>query len=676
MPIMSKKIFCILLLCLFLSHSGYAQQDTESWLIEATDNSKYTGAPVANGVIGILPWKEPFSIRHVILNHVFDINEKRGVSRVLKGINPFIIEMDIDNQAVTENNISNWKQVINMKKASHTTSFTVAGKAEIKYSVYALRNLSYSGLITVEIKALSDININTANRMDVPGDYKNISYAYKPFKAGEKKVDILQTRAESENGRQKVSASSLFIYPEDKFELANADNKKTTISTRLKKGETISFSLVGSICSTRDFADPFSESERQVIYAAHESVNALLEAHYKLWDDLWQGDIIIEGDKKSQEIVRSALYNLYSYCRAGSNLSISPMGLSSQGYNGHIFWDSEIWMFPPMLFLNQGIAESMVNYRTDRLEAAEKKALAYGYNGAMFPWESDDDGEEATPVWAMTGPFEHHITADIAIACWNYYCMTKDDKWLKEKGYPLMKKVAEFWVSRVVKNQDGSYSIRNVVGANEYAEGITDNAFTNGAVIKAFQYASEAALLCGESAPAAWNDIAGNIVIHKFDNGITKEHVDYSGQMIKQADANLLGYPLGIITDPHILKKDLEYYEDKIDNVNGPAMTYSIFSVQYARLGDAKKATEMFHRCYAPNLRPPFSVLAETPTSQNPYFATCAGGILQAVINGFGGLEITSDGIVQLKSVLPPSWKKLTIKGVGKDRRTFVVNQK
>jgi len=92
------------------------------------------------------------------------------------------------------------------------------------------------------------------------------------------------------------------------------------------------------------------------------------------------------------------------------------MGLSVQvPYNGHIFWDSELWMFPPLLMFNQDIARSLVNYRFNRLDAAKRKAKTYGYKGAMFPWESDDTGEESTPPFALTGTFEHHITADIAM---------------------------------------------------------------------------------------------------------------------------------------------------------------------------------------------------------------------------------------------------------------------
>lgn len=394
--------------------------------------------------------------------------------------------------------------------------------------------------------------------------------------------------------------------------------------------------MAGVICSKRDFVDPYNESERQITYAIHEDADRLMAFHCQLWNELWQGDIRIEGDDDAQRAVRFALFNLYSFGREGTGLSISPMGLSSQGYNGHIFGDTELWMYPPILLLNQGIAESMVNYRTNRLAAACKRAITHGYRGAMFPWESDDAGEESTPTFALTGPLEHHITADIAIACWNYYCVTHDLHWLRSHGYPLMKAVADFWVSRAERNEDGSYSIRSVVGADEYAI-----------------------------------EVGKNIRILSFANGVTREHATYNGEMIKQSDANLLAYPLGIITDPKIWEKDMEYYTDRIDPKDGPAMSYSVFCVQYVRMGDAKKAYEMFRRCYEPNLRAPFGVIAETATSNNPYFATGAGGLLQAVINGFCGLQITDEGIVQVPSVLPKHWKKVTVTGVGPEKKKF-----
>ncbi len=96
----------------------------------------------------------------------------------------------------------------------------------------------------------------------------------------------------------------------------------------------------------------------------------------------------------------------------------------------------------------------------------------------------------------------------------------------------------------------------------------------------------------------------------------------------------------------------------------------------YARLGDAEKAYRWFKEAYLPNLDPPFRVIAETKGGTNPYFATGAGGVLQSVLMGFGGLDITAKGIIQIKTVLPKQWKSLTIVGVGPDKKTFKVSQK
>jgi trehalose/maltose hydrolase-like predicted phosphorylase len=102
-------------------------------------------------------------------------------------------------------------------------------------------------------------------------------------------------------------------------------------------------------------------------------------------------------------------------------------------------------------------------------------------------------------------------------------------------------------------------------------------------------------------------------------------------------------------------------------------MTQAIFALLYARLGDGEKAFQFFKDAHIPNQNPPFKVLAETKGGTNPYFATGAGGLLQSVLNGFGGLEITPNGITQLRSVLPRQWKSLTITGAGPQRKTFVV---
>lgn len=657
-----------------MSATSIRAEEERLWQLHAVDiQAPYAPAPMANGCIGILPQKEPFAVEHVMLNHVFDAASPHIVSRVMRGINPFCLSMKIDNKKVDTSNISDWQQTIDMRRAVHQTSFHTLEKADVSYELCALRNLPYAGLIRVTVQACKDMLLEVRSGMGIPDDYSQSSIRYREMEADGNRMYMLESDATSRFGYRRVASTSSFLFNGEQIKpIYDEATRELFFSIQLKKGETFCFSLVGSVCSSRDFFDPYNEAERQVIYAVHEGEEALMQAHYRLWDELWQGDIRIEGDDDAQRIVRFALFNLYSSCRGGSRLSIPPMGLSLQGYNGHIFWDTELWMYPPMLLLNQDIARSMLDYRFDRLPAARKKALAYGYRGAMFPWESDDSGEEATPTHALTGPFEHHITADIGIACWNYYCVTRDMRWLQREGYPLLKEIADFWTSRVTRNQDGSYSIHNVTGADEYANGVTDNAFTNGAASLALKYACQAAEICGEKVPEIWQEIGENIRILQFENGVTREHSTYKGEMIKQADANLLAYPLGLITDEYRQRQDLEYYAERIDQKDGPAMSYSVYCVQYARMGDADKAYEMFRRCYEPNLRKPFGVISETPTSNNPYFMTGAGGLLQTVLNGFCGLQITDEGIVQLPSALPSHWKRVTVTGVGSDKKTYV----
>ena len=672
----------LVLLFFIITSISFSQKNSNSgWELSSGKVDQYTGIVAANGRIGILPSDEPFGVKSIILNNVFDKESPLGVSRILLGMNFGNLELKIDNELVTQDNISNWKQTLQMKKAAFITSFDYKDKATITYTIYALRNVPYAGYIDVSIIPKKNIKVEATGKIVTPEEYKNPTSTFRILRDLETTMPILQTIAKSRLERHLVGTSATFIWhdinstrenqrPELKHNKVSEYDNRLSFEKELKKGDVFNFAWTAAQCSTQDFNDPQSESERFVIFNLLTPKKDLLAQHQQLWDELWEGDIVIEGDLKSQLDVRLALYHLYAFSRGDSNLSIAPMGLSSQNYNGHIFWDTELWMYPPLLLLNQDIARSLVNYRSDRIEKAKQKAINFGYKGAMFPWESDDTGEEATPAWALTGTFEHHITADVAIAFWNYYRVTKNKEWLMERGYPMMEAIADYWVSRSTKNTDGSYSIKNVVGANEFAPNVDDNAFTNGSAITALQYATLAAKEVGEKPNSEWNTVASKIKIHKFPDGTTMEHSTYDGDRIKQADVNLLTYPLSIVNDKETVLKDLKYYEPKLAE-EGPAMAQSVFAVIYARLGNAKEAYRLFKRSYEPNKRPPFGALAEAATSNNPYFATGAGGMLQVVLFGFGGLHITEEGIVQKNPVLPKEWKSLTLKGVGPQKKKY-----
>jgi trehalose/maltose hydrolase-like predicted phosphorylase len=677
-----KHLFVLLLL--LTSLLAYAQND--GWHITIDEKEDYTGIAMSNGRIGMLTSPDPFQIKHTVLNNVYDVDPVLKVSQIVHGMDFGNLEVYIDGAQVTAQNISNWSQTIDMKEAAFTTNFDYQEKARISCTVYALRNLQYTGYIDIKITALEDIEIKAVGKITTPQNYQTPSNTYQVLRDVETTMPILQSVAMTPFGKHKVATSATFIWhainssrehqrPTLAHYVPSSHENTLSFESDIEEGDTFEFAWTGAECTTADFSDPKSESERMVIFNLLNDRDVLLGGHHALWEELWEGDIIIEGDLTSQQDVRLALYHLYAFGRGESDLSIAPMGLSLQvPYNGHIFWDTELWMFPPLLLLNQDIARSLVNYRSDRLAPAKKRAINYGYKGAMFPWESDDTGEEATPPFALTGPFEHHITADIGIAFWNYYRVTKNKKWLEEKGYPVLKEVADFWVSRATPNKDGSYSINNVVGANEFAPNVNDNAFTNGAAITALQYAALAAKEVGITPDPEWEEVADNIQILKFPDGTTKEHADYDGDRIKQADVNLLSYPLNVVSDKETIQKDLKYYEPKLAE-EGPAMGKSIFAVLYARQGDAENAFRLFKESYVPNQQKPFGALSETATANHSYFATGAGGMLQTVLFGFGGLDISDEGIVQKNPILPKQWTSLTIKGVGVEKKTYRVEK-
>ena len=671
----------------FVSVIAHAQPDP--WKITASnfDPKNYYGITVANGMIGIVSAPEPFKIKDVVLAGAYDLYGRGRVSNFLRSFNLLNMRLDIDGKNMGAAEATNLKQELDMKRAAFTTSFDYNDKATVSYTYYSLRHLPYTVLMDVTITAKKsagssgDITINAASIMEAPDALKDVQNYYNEIDRPHVVISLLTSAAKSPTGKLLMCASNTFLFSETHgteprviHEMWDNNMHLMKFAKTIKAGETYRFSIAGSSITSAHHDDPLNEAERATIFAKLEGRERLIQFHVKAWEELWKSDITLEGDAQAQQDIHSMLYHLYSFTREGTALSPSPMGLSGLGYNGHVFWDTELWMYPGILVLHPELAKSMMEYRYQRLDAAKRNAFSKGYKGAMFPWESAETGVEETPVWALSGPFEHHITACVGIAAWNYFCVTQDKNWLKEKGFPILSATADFWASRVERNGPGKYDIKNVVAADEWAENVDNNAFTNAAAKANLNAATEAAKVLGIIPDPDWMNVFNNIPILKMPDGVTKEHATYHGEGIKQADVNLLAYPLKEITDPKAIRKDLEYYETRVPDAGTPAMTQAVFTTLYARLGEADKAYHWFKDAYIPNLNPPFRVIAETKGGTNPYFSTGAGGIIQSILMGFGGLEITPKGIVQIKSVLPKNWKKLTITGVGPEKKTFVVN--
>jgi protein-glucosylgalactosylhydroxylysine glucosidase len=661
----------ITLLFLFVSVSTFAQNN--EWTIESStiDPAKYFGVTVANGMVGLVSSPEPMRVQDVVLNGAYDYYQRGRVSNILKTFNHINMNLDVDGRRISRKDIANYTQRLDMKKASLTTSFAVGDKLTVSHTIMSLRHLPFTAMAMVEIKALKDVTITPMSVIEAPTHLADVRNTFSEIDRPHVKIPLMTSVGKSPSGKLTVAASNSIIFAEphgSEPDLIHEDwdynMHLMKFTKQLKAGESYAFTVVASATSTEHYQDALNEAERLTIFAKLEGTQRLLKRHEAEWEKLWKSDVVIDGDPQLQKEVRFALYHLYSFAREGTAYSLSPMGLSGLGYNGHVFWDTELWMYPPLLILHPEIAKSLLEYRFQRLESARQNAFSHGYKGAMFPWESSDEGSEDTPVWALTGPFQHHITGCVGWAFWKYYEVTKDKAWLRDRGFPVLKAAADFWASRVERNGPGKYEINNVIGANEWQENIDNNAFTNGMAITVLRQATRAAQELGLNPDPDWNHVADNIPILHFPDGTTKENATYDGVPIKQADVNLLSYPLTIVTDRAQIEKDLKYYEPRM-SPEGPAMGFAVLTTLYARLGNPEKAYELLQRSFKPNQVPPFGVLAETAGGTNPYFATGAGGMLQSILFGFGGLSITEKGIVQQKVALPAKWKSIRIKGVG-----------
>lgn len=682
---MIVRVVCFALAFMLHSFILLAQNpDQSAWIIkaDAIDPSNYYGVTVANGMVGIVSSPDPLKVKDVVLNGVYDNYQRGRVSNILKVFNHVNMQLDVDGKRVDIRNIKQYEQLLDMQRAELVTTFQALDKISVRHSLMSLRQLPYTAMSIIEIKALQDVEISPMSLIESPTHLQDVRNFYAEVDRPHVLIPLMTSVGLSPTGKFKIAASNSFIFdephgsePDIIHEDWDYNMHLMKFRKKLKKGETYRFSVVSSVVSSFHHSDPHNEAERLTIFAALEKTDRLLKFHQTAWKKLWDtGNVFVEGDPSTERDIRFALYHLYSFAREGTAYSLSPMGLSGLGYNGHVFWDTELWMYPPLLMLQPEIAQSLLEYRFERLGAAKANAFAHGYKGAMFPWESSADGTEDTPVWALTGPFQHHITGCIAWAHWKYYQVTGDDTWLRYKGWPVLKEAADFWASRVERNGPGKYDINNVIGANEWLENIDNNAFTNGMAITALRYATQAAVKLGLTPDPDWVKVADNIPILKFPDGTTRENATYDGVVIKQADVVLLSYPLDIVTDPVDIKKDLDYYGPR-SSPEGPAMGSAILSILYNRLGNVNEASEIFSKSYKLNEVPPFGVISETAGGTNPYFATGAGGMLQAVLAGFGGLTITDNGIVQIKSTIPKGWKTLRIVGVGNRDEEFSVKE-
>ncbi|MBV9815763.1 MAG: glycoside hydrolase family 65 protein [Alphaproteobacteria bacterium] len=446
----------------------------------------------------------------------------------------------------------------------------------------------------------------------------------------------------------------------------------------------------------------------------------VLAAHETAWQQRWEAsDVIIEGDDEMQEAVRFAVYHLTSAANPeDERVSVGARGLTGDAYFGHVFWDTEIYLLPFYVAVWPEAARALLMYRYHTLPGARAKAAAMGYRGALYAWESADTGEETTPervvgpggetIDILTGRMEQHISADVAYAVWQYWRATGDEGFFADAGAEILLETARFWASRAVPEADGKRHIRHVIGPDEYHEDVDDNAFTNVMarwniargleaieVMRARWPDRAAALLerlaLSEPELADWRDAVEHIVTgldpttglyEQFAGFYKLEPLDLSlyadrkvpidvvigrertqrSQVVKQADVVAL---IALLPDEFpgaAAKANFRYYEPRC--AHGSSLSAGIHALVAARLGETETALRYLRHAAAADLE-------LDPNSAGGIRIAGLGGVWQAIVLGFAGLDLTGD-ILGLDPKLPPQWRSLSFRARWKDRSVAI----
>jgi len=275
----------------------------------------------------------------------------------------------------------------------------------------------------------------------------------------------------------------------------------TGFSVMLNKGETLMLEKVVAMHSSNQ-----GNSATALVQARDELKNSgtpedIIKESALSWEKIWDGmDIRIEGDPKSQMLVRLHLYHLLvtaSPHNIDIDAGIPARGLHGEAYRGHIFWD-ELYILPVFNLFFPEISKSVLKYRHRRLDQARSYAIEYGYEGAMFPWQSGSDGREETqiihlnPISGKWGDdyssLQRHISIAVAYNIWYYYNVSEDLVFMTQYGAEMFFEICRFWASMsLLDEKSGKYSIKKVMGPDEFHElhpaspdgGVKDNAYTN-----------------------------------------------------------------------------------------------------------------------------------------------------------------------------------------------------
>jgi trehalose/maltose hydrolase-like predicted phosphorylase len=456
-----------------------------------------------------------------------------------------------------------------------------------------------------------------------------------------------------------------------------SDLQLTNYTLEAQPGEQYTLRQISSLVPGTMHSEPHWQASRMVGAGVWFGFDELRAANRAAWADVWRGRPLIHTAETSwQEVADAAYFYLHSSVSASSPCSVAPFGLGRRKeYSGHVFWDTETFIFPPVLLTAPEAARAMLDYRSDRLASARDNARLNGFRGLQFPWQSGVSGSEVTPFYsgAAGGSTEQHITLDVAFAFAQYVHATGDELFLKQQAWPVLEGVAEWIVSRVTRTARG-YEIRHITGPDEGLDNIHNNAYTNMAAIVVLREALGCARRLGFTPPACWEAIAREIFLP----------VDSATQVILKHDAyayaggmcvpeTMGGYfPFTYSHSPAVDQATARYHLDLAHTYLGMPMFSSLFGVWAARMGERALARQFFAAGVRSHLVEPFRQFNERSVRiAGPYgdatttvFLTNPAGFLLALVLGLPGLQLDSgdpQGWAKFPIVMPAGWEGIEV---------------
>ena len=413
------------------------------------------------------------------------------------------------------------------------------------------------------------------------------------------------------------------------------------------------------------------------------------------WDN---SDVEIEGDKKLQQGIRYNLYNLFQSVGRDKSSNIAAKGLSGEGYEGHYFWDTEIYIFPMFLFTNPKIAKNLLDYRYGILDSARKRAKAMGHKkGALYPWRTIS-GDECSPFFPA-GTAQYHINPDVAYSIIQYHTVTEDLKYIAEKGLEVLLEISRCMYDMGHFGRDDLFRIDSVTGPDEYTCIVNNNYYTNVMTKNLFKNTAKLYDLVKEKFPEKLEILTKKIKLNKTeidefkvagekmylaydkklkiqpqdDSFLEKDIWDFENtpkenyplllnyhpltlyryQVCKQADVLLGNFLMEEESDVEVIENNFNYYE-KI-TTHDSSLSTCIFSIMANRIGKPNVAYDYFMntaRLDLDNLH---------HNTKDGIHTACMGGTWMSTVFGFAGMRIIEDKL-HLRPVLPKNWKKLTFK--------------